>query len=222
MRQPRLGERAIIADRCGLPCQLSSRSSGRAGRPCASAPARRADSRRAASPTAPCWAVISGEPCGGLLIALAGRQRHDLRLARALEKIEADEAFADILADRERAVVAQDHRILRRRDRRPAARARRGRPRRLHNRGRRDRRGSASPSASAAAAPSPCADTACPAGVCKCITACASSRAMWIAEWMVKPAGLVMNGVGSTGLPLDVDLDQRATRSLPRTSDCTG
>ena len=24
---------------------------------------------------------------------------------------------------------------------------------------------------------------------------------MWIAEWMVKPAGLVMNGVGSTGLP---------------------
>ena len=40
-----------------------------------------------------------------------------------------------------------------------------------------------------------------PAGVCKCITACASSRAMWIAEWMVKPAGLVMNGVGSTGLP---------------------
>ena len=32
---------------------------------------------------------------------------------------------------------------------------------------------------------------------------------MWIAEWMVKPAGLVMNGVGSTGLPLDVDLDQR-------------
>jgi hypothetical protein len=24
---------------------------------------------------------------------------------------------------------------------------------------------------------------------------------MWIAEWIVKPAGLVMNGVGSTGLP---------------------
>ena len=45
------------------------------------------------------------------------------------------------------------------------------------------------------------ADTAWPAGVCRCITACASSRAMWIAEWMVKPAGLVMNGVGSTGLP---------------------
>ena len=27
------------------------------------------------------------------------------------------------------------------------------------------------------------------------------SIADWIAEWMVKPAGLVMNGVGSTGLP---------------------
>ena len=60
----------------------------------------------------PAAAVTSGEPCGGLLIAVAGRQRHDLRLARALEIIEADEAFADILADRERAVVAQDHRVL--------------------------------------------------------------------------------------------------------------
>jgi hypothetical protein len=25
---------------------------------------------------------------------------------------------------------------------------------------------------------------------------------MWIAEWIVKPAGLVMNGDGSTALPL--------------------
>ena len=31
--------------------------------------------------------------------------------------------------------------------------------------------------------------TAWPCGVCRCITAWASSRAMWIAEWMVKPAG---------------------------------
>ena len=39
-------------------------------------------------------------------------ERHDLRLARPLEKIEPDEAFADILADGERAVVAKDHRVL--------------------------------------------------------------------------------------------------------------
>src|SRR3982751_2545617 len=40
------------------------------------------------------------------------RQSHDLRLARALEIVEPDEAFADIFADRQRAVVAQEHGIL--------------------------------------------------------------------------------------------------------------
>ena len=66
---------------------------------------------------------------------------------------------------------------------------------------RRPRRGSASRSGSAAAAPRHGPTPPGRAGVWRCITACASSRAMWIAEWMVKPAGLVMNGVGSTGLP---------------------
>src|SRR4051812_36004488 len=49
---------------------------------------------------------------GRKIDVLAGRQSHDLRLARALQIIEADEAFADILADRERTVIAQDHRRL--------------------------------------------------------------------------------------------------------------
>src|SRR6476660_6140591 len=40
---------------------------------------------------------------------VARRQRHDLRLARPLEIIEPDEALADVLADGQGAVVAQDH-----------------------------------------------------------------------------------------------------------------
>src|SRR5439155_3168550 len=51
-------------------------------------------------------------PLRGHADVLASGQSHDLRLASALEIIEADEAFADILADRERAVVAKDHRVL--------------------------------------------------------------------------------------------------------------
>ena len=151
-------------------------------------------------PTAPCWAAISGAPCGGIDL-VAGGQRHDLRLAGALDEIEADEAFADA---RRRQPACRGCAGSSRswcRDPRPAARARRGRRRRLHNRGRRGRRGSASPSGSAAAAPSGMRADRLAARVCRCITAWASSRAMWIAEWMVKPAGLVMNGVGSTGLP---------------------
>src|SRR4029079_11967438 len=49
------------------------------------------------------WRIVDG---------VAGRQRHDLRLARALEEIEPHEALADILADGQSAVIAEDHRIL--------------------------------------------------------------------------------------------------------------
>ena len=34
--------------------------------------------------------------------------------------------------------------------------------------------------------------TAVPSGVCRCSTQPASSRTSWIAEWMVKPAGLML------------------------------
>ena len=53
MRQPRFRERAVIADVGRLFAQLSSRSSDRADRPCASAPARRADWPRARPRPAP-------------------------------------------------------------------------------------------------------------------------------------------------------------------------
>jgi hypothetical protein len=39
---------------------------------------------------------------------------------------------------------------------------------------------------------------------------------MWIAEWMVKPAGLVMKGEGSTGMPA-VSTLTRLEAVLPRT-----
>ena len=45
-------------------------------------------------------------------IFMARRQRLDLRLAGALQEIDFQERLADRLADRERAVVAQDHRAL--------------------------------------------------------------------------------------------------------------
>ena len=44
--------------------------------------------------------------------ACAGRERLDLRLAGALEEIDFEERLADRFADRERAVVAKDHRAL--------------------------------------------------------------------------------------------------------------
>ena len=59
--------------------------------------------------------------CGGDLgralrriveIALAGRQRLHLRRAGALEEVDLQERLADRPADRERAVVAEDHRAL--------------------------------------------------------------------------------------------------------------
>src|SRR5690242_20437624 len=41
------------------------------------------------------------------------RERHDLRLARALERVEADERLADRLAHGHTAVVPQQHQVLR-------------------------------------------------------------------------------------------------------------
>jgi hypothetical protein len=56
------------------------------------------------SPAPPCAAANSGVPCGG--------QRHDLGLAGALQQVKLEEAFADIAAGRQRAMVAQDHHRL--------------------------------------------------------------------------------------------------------------
>ena len=45
------------------------------------------------------------------------------------------------------------------------------------------------------------ADTAWPCGVCRCRTAWASSRPMWIAEWITKPALFTGWRVSITRLP---------------------
>src|SRR5688572_8435925 len=49
--------------------------------------------------------------------------------------------------------------------------------------------------------PSSCAATAMPASVCMCQTHCASSRAMWMALWMTKPALLALYSLFPTRLP---------------------
>ena len=49
--------------------------------------------------------------------------------------------------------------------------------------------------------PSFCADTAAPFTLCTWSTHFASSRAAWIALWMVKPAGLISYGEAMTLLP---------------------
>lgn len=45
------------------------------------------------------------------------------------------------------------------------------------------------------------ADTACPCGVCRCKTAVASSRAVWMAEWITKPARFTGAGLSETLFP---------------------
>ena len=138
----------------------------------------------------------------------AAGQRAHLHRAGAFQIVHAQERIGAVLAERQRAVIAQHHRVLVCRCRRPDARARRDRARRLRNRDRRCRREIIIACWSSGSSPSFCADTATPSVVCRWMTQCASSRFMCSAEWMVKPAGFTGNGDVDDLVAVDVDLHQ--------------